>query len=68
MKVAAAPWPFAKGVLPLPARVVTLHTHAGSALSPTNAQFAGIRQGVAGAVPPMQYLPAKQSVSTAPTQ
>ena len=67
MKVAAVPWPLAKGSLTsLPARVVTLKTHAGSALSPTTAQFAGVMQGMAGAgVPPGQKYPTAHCVAFA---
>ena len=66
MKVAAAPWPLAKVVLPFPARVDTFHTQGGSALSPTPAQFAGVRQGMAGAgVPPGQKYPTLHRVAFA---
>ena len=67
MKVAAVPRPSAKGVvLPFPARVVTFHTQGGSALSPTPAQFAGVKQGVAGAgVPPGQKYPTLHRVAFA---
>ena len=66
LKVAAAPWPLAKVVLSLPARVVTFHTQGGSALSPTPAQFAGVIQGMAGAgVPPGQKYPTLHSVAFA---
>ncbi len=66
MKVAAAPWPLAKDALPLPERVVTFHRHGGSALSPAPAQFAGVRQGVAGAgVPPGQKYPTLHRVAFA---
>ena len=55
-----------KDALPLPARVVTFHTQGGSALSPTPAQFAGVRQGVAGAgVPPGQKCPTTHCVAFA---
>ena len=66
-KVAAAPWPLAKGVvLPFPARVVTFHTQGGSALSPTTAQLAGVMQGMAGAgVPPGQKYPTLHRVAFA---
>ncbi len=64
-KVAAVPWPLAKGVvLPFPARVVTFHTQGGSALSPTPAQLAGVMQGIAGAgVPPGQKYPTVHCVA-----
>jgi hypothetical protein len=66
LKVAAVPWPLAKVVPPFPARVVAFHTQGGSALSPTPAQFAGIRQGVAGAgVPPGQKYPTAHCVAFA---
>ena len=56
----------AKVVPPFPARVVTFHTQGGSALSPTPAQFAGVRQGVAGAgVPPGQKDPTLHRVAFA---
>ena len=55
-----------KDETPLPARVVTLHTQGGSALSPTTAQFAGVMQGVAGAgVPPGQKNPTAHNVAFA---
>jgi len=66
LKEATAPWPSAKDALPLPARVVTFHTQGGSALSPTVAQFAGVRQGMAGAgVPPGQKYPTAHRVAFA---
>ena len=66
MKAAAVPWPSAKDALPLPARVVTFHTQGGSALSHTPAQFAGVRQGMAGAgVPPGQKYPTAHRVAFA---
>ena len=66
MKAAAVPWPLAKDALPLPAKVVTFQMHGGSALSPAVAQFAGVKQGVAGAgVPPGQKNPTLHSVAFA---
>ena len=58
LKEAIVPWPLAKDALPLPARVVTLHTQGGSALSPTPAQFAGVMQDIALEPPPGQKYPA----------
>ena len=53
-------------MLPFPAKVVTFHTHGGSALSPATTQFAGVRQGVAGAgVPPGQKYPTVHFVAFA---
>ncbi len=64
MKVAAAPWPLTKDVLPLPARVVTFQMQGGSALSPATAQFAGTMQGMTGAgVPPGQKYPTAHLVA-----
>ena len=40
----------------------------GSALSPAAAQFLGTMQGVAAALPPMQYDRAGHGVSTLTTQ
>ena len=40
----------------------------GSALSPTAAQFSGIMQGTAAALPPMQYDRTGHGVSTLPAQ
>ena len=58
MKVAAVPWPFAKVVPPFPAKVVTFQKQGGSSLIPAAPQFAGVKQGMAGAgVPPGQKLP-----------
>ena len=62
---AEIPWPFAKLDEPLPARVVTLHTQGGSALSPATAQFAGTMQGATAAgEPPGQKYPTVQSVAS----
>ena len=61
-KAAAAPKPSAMDALPLPAKVVTLHTQGGSALSPTTAQFAGVIQGVHAAAP-LAYVPTGQVVA-----
>ena len=52
LKAAAVPSPFAKLALPLPAKVLTLQTQGGSALSPGMPQLAGVIQGVAGAGEP----------------
>ena len=68
MKVATVPWPLAKDALPFPANVVTFQMQGGSALSPTPAQFAGVIQGMAGAVPPAQYDPTGHCVSNPFTQ
>ena len=56
----------AKDALPFPARGVTFHTPGGSALSPAPAQFAGVKQGMAGAgVPPGQKYPTAHRVAFA---
>ena len=68
LKEAAAPWPSAKDALPLPAKVVTFQMHGGSALSPAVAQFAGVKQGMLPAAPPVQYDPAGHCVSKSFTQ
>ena len=47
---------------------MTFHTHGGSALSPVAAQFAGTKQGVAGALPPGQKYAELQVVQVEPAQ
>ena len=67
LNVACVPTPSEKGVAaPLPASVLTFHTHGGSALSPAAPQFPGVRQGMAGAgLPPGQKYPGEHSVALA---